>query len=677
MSGRRLLAGALGSALITALAGCSGSGNSGSNVGASPPPPAVGDSGCFGQCATAQSFLSVADIQQIIAQAVNEAQAIGKPATIIVADRVGNVLAAYRMAGAPQTQRISSERGLTGGLEGLDAPAEFGAISKALTSVYFSSEGNGFTSRTAGQILQEHFEPGDAFAPAGPLFGVQISNLPCSDINVRFSETGIIGAGTHRAPLGLAADPGGISLFKAGVPVGAIGIAADDIYGLDANAQDRERNIDEQIALAGAFGFLAPADRRADQITAGGLILPYANLAVSDLARDPSTAPAFASLGASVGSIIAVPGYANAVISRGMAFGQPESGIRADTTEYPGLDAFVVVNDQNVNRFPPRDGTDGPAALKKEEVRTIVQESLKIAFRTRAQVRRPLGSQAGETIVITDTNGVVLAIARTRDSLVDAIDVTTQKARTAAFFSGNYAAADLQSAPQTRYFATSINTTTKTLALTTKATTNASNSVTAFRNFLGQPTALADGAVAYSERASGLLTQPLYPSGVPNSPPGPFSPPISQWSLFNPGLELDLTYNYIAQSIAFYYGQIGYTITIDGAPAPSPFPDVPKSCTNLARLPNGFDSFPGGFPIYRGNVLVGGIGASGDGSDQSDLVAFLGLANAGVKLGGTISHAAPPIRADRLSPRGARLLYVQCPQAPFRDTNEEFVCEGL
>src|SRR5438045_2998095 len=294
----RVVAGSLVGALALALAACGGSGNSGSNVGSSLPPPTTsGDSGCFGQCATAQSFLTVADIQKVIAQAVNEAQAIGKPSTIVVVDRVGNVLAAYRMAGAPQTQRISSERGLTGGLEGLDAPAEFAAISKALTGVYFSSEGNGFTSRTAGQIVQEHFEPGDAFAPSGPLFGVQISNLPCSDINVRFSDTGIVGAGTHRAPLGLAADPGGISLFKAGVPVGAVGIAADGIYGLDPNAQDRERNIDEQIALAGAFGFLAPADRRADQITAGGLELQFTTVSVNELARDPSTAPAFGSLG--------------------------------------------------------------------------------------------------------------------------------------------------------------------------------------------------------------------------------------------------------------------------------------------------------------------------------------------------------------------------------------------
>jgi len=676
MYGRsRMVAGAWLGALVAALVGCSGSGNSGSNVGSSPPPPTTGDSGCFGQCANAQSFLTVADIQRIIAQGVNEAQAISKPATIIVSDRVGNVLAAYRMRGAALTQKISSERGLTGGLEGLDVPSEFAGISKALTAVYFSSEGNGFTSRTAGQIVQEHFDPGDRFSPAGPLFGVQISNLPCSDIGVRFSETGIVGAGPHRAPLGLAADPGGISLYKEGVPVGAVGIAADGIYGLDPNAQDRERNLDEQIALAAAFGFLAPADRRADQITAGGLLLQYTTVSVSELARDPASAPGYASLGANAGEIIAVPGYANAVISRGMAFGQPESGIRADTTEYPGLDAFVVVNDQNENRFPPRDGTDGPNALKKEEVRTIVQEALKVTARTRAQVRRPLGSQAGETIVVTDTNGVVLAIARSRDALVDAVDVTTQKARTAAFFSGSYAAADIQSAAPARYFATSVNEGAKTIALTTKAIVSPGSYIAPARAFLGQPTAFGDGAVAYSERAVGLLAKPLYPDGIPNTQPGPFSPPINLWSLFNPGLELELTYNYIAQSIALYYAQTGFSATIDGV-APAGIPDVPKTCTNLQRLPNGFDSFPGGFPIYRGNVLVGGIGASGDGSDQSDLVAFLGLANAGAKLG-TLNNAPPAMRSDQYSPQGSRLLYVQCPQAPFRDSNEQYVCEGL
>jgi hypothetical protein len=146
--------------------------------------------------------------------------------------------------------------------------------------------------------------------------------------------------------------------------------------------------------------------------------------------------------------MIKVPGYANAVVLKGTAFGQPESGIR-QTHGMAGLTPFeLFVDANNNNRFPPRDGTDGASALTANEVRTIIAEGIKVAHRTRAQVRKPLGSPAGETVVISDTNGVVLGIGRTRDSLVDAIDVTTQKARTAAFFSGAFAARDVQSVGQ-------------------------------------------------------------------------------------------------------------------------------------------------------------------------------------------------------------------------------------
>ena len=49
--------------------------------------------------------------------------------------------------------------------------------------------------------------------------------------------------------------------------------------------------------------------------------------------------------------------------------------------------------------------------------------------------------------------------------------------------------------------------------------------------------------------------------------------------------------------------------------------DVPQNCTGISRLPNGIQIFPGSVPIYRGNTLVGGIGVSGDGVDQDDMVA--------------------------------------------------------
>ncbi len=41
---------------------------------------------------------------------------------------------------------------------------------------------------------------------------------------------------------------------------------------------------------------------------------------------------------------------------------------------------------------------------------------------------------------------------------------------------------------------------------------------------------------------------------------------------------------------------------------------------------NGLITFPGGVPLYKNGVLVGGIGVSGDGVDQDELVAFAGAA---------------------------------------------------
>jgi uncharacterized protein GlcG (DUF336 family) len=657
------------------LCSCGGGSNTGSDVGTNPGPPASnGDSGCAGSCANASSFLTVADIQKVIAQAVNEAQAQGAPATITVIDRVGNVLAAYRMAGAPLTQRADSGRGITGGLEGLDIPSEFTAIAKAITSVYFSSEGNAFASRTAGQLAQEHFAPGDITAPSGPLFGVQFSQLPCSDISRRFNGIGP-DAGPHRSPIGIAADPGGLPLYKAGVPVGAIGVSADGIYGVDTNSGDIDRNLDEIIAVAGTFGFVAPADRRADQISAGGLTLRYADIGFGGLATDPASAPSFASLG-QAGAVIPIDGFFSGTIAQGLAFGQVESGIRPDPVNFPGLDAFVVDDGTGTNRFPPRDGTDGSSALTANEVLTLLRESLTLANRTRAQVRRPFGSPAGETVVVVDTNGVVLGIVRSRDALLDAVDVTTQKARTAAFFSGAYAAADIASVGPVSYLSANIDFDAQQASFTTSPlTSNPADYVTALQAFLPQSTALGDGSIAFSNRAIANLSRPFYPDGVPGRPPGPLSQPIDKWSVFKTGLELDLDYTQTALFLARYLQRNAFTVTLDGAPL-GPLGDTPTNCTGISRIPNGITLFGGSFPIYRGNTLVGAIGSSGDGTDQSDLVAFLGLHNAGLTLGGAIGNAPPAMRADNFTPQGARLLYTQCPQAPFLNSTEQYVCEG-
>src|SRR4029078_12570039 len=101
------------------------------------------------------------------------------------------------------------------------------------------------------------------------LLALRISNLAGADSSERFTGSGT-SPGTHRSPLGLSPDPGGISLFKAGVPVGGVAVSgAKPVYPLDENAEVAEFDLDEDVAVAGSFGFIAPADRRADQITAG------------------------------------------------------------------------------------------------------------------------------------------------------------------------------------------------------------------------------------------------------------------------------------------------------------------------------------------------------------------------------------------------------------------------
>jgi hypothetical protein len=100
---------------------------------------------------------------------------------------------------------------------------------------------------------------------------------------------------------------------------------------------------------------------------------------------------------------------------------------------------------------------------------------------------------------------------------------------------------------------------------------------------------------------------------------------------------------------------------------------------DAGRLANGMQIFPGSVPVYKGVTLAGGIGVSGDGIDQDDMISFLGLHNAGLALG-TVNNAAPANRADTVTVTiGATpvaLRYVQCPFAPFLDSNEQNPCNG-
>ncbi len=662
------------SAAALILTSCGGGGGSNDFGGTPSPAPAPTPTPTpTGFVAPAQRSLTVADVQTIIAQAAGEAQARNLPSVIAVVDRVGNVLAVFDMNGSNSGSSeiaVSSRQiggvagpGNTVGLQGAMVPASTAAIAKAITGAYLSSGGNAFSSRTASQIAQEHFPPAPTTVglESGPLFGVQFSQLPCSDLSQRFNTMGGAGSmiGPKRSPLGLAADPGGLPIYKDGVVVGGIGIMGDGDYAFDPNILDVDNDAEEAIALAGIQGFAPPASITANRISVDGTSLRFSDIVVSDLSPLQGN---FAAINGTLGNLVSVTGYTDGSIIAGTAYGTEASGIRASkASEFSNSDAFVLTDGTGANRFPIRAGTDGAAIttpLTAAEVRAILEEAFIIFSRARAQIRQPLDSRMQATVSVVDTYGQILGIVRTPDGPIFGTDVSLQKARTAAFFSNAAAAQQLLNTP------------------VVPGITNVPAYVQRVRTFLGDPNALT-GTVAFADRSGGNLSRPYFPDGEVGRPPGPLS--VAQSSQFSPfavGLQLDLVVPNIGAHLEF--------VRSNGASA-----DTPQRCTQVpaiagtggqVRLANGIQIFPGSVPIYRGDKLIGGIGVSGDGIDQDDMASFLGLHNAGVRLG-SIGNAPKAIRADNvvvnLGNANVRLRYVNCPFAPFLDTNAQNVCEGL
>jgi uncharacterized protein GlcG (DUF336 family) len=216
----------------------------------------------------------------------------------------------------------------------------------------------------------------------------------------------------------------------------------------------------------------------------------------------------------------------------------------------------------------------GPLAaptLTAAEVGTIVQNAVATAQRTRAQIRLPLGTRASMVISVADLAGNVLALYRMQDSAIFSVDVAVTKARNVVYFSGpNRDPRDLPGVP---------------------------------------------AGTAVTNRTIGFAAQIYFPSGIWNTPPGPFYP-----------MYLD---------------------------------DLANPCTQGHQPPNANQSgivfFPGSAPLYRNGQLVGGLGVSGDGVEQDDYVTA----------GGARGFEAPAsIRADQVVLRGVRLPYWFFPRNP-------------
>ncbi len=373
-------------------------------------------------------------------------------------------------------------------------------------------------------------------------------------------------------------------------PPGIANTPSADLYGIETT--NRGCDLDSTLP---SLGF-SPA-RLLDGVTPGlGIITGKANLLDDDPnAVNPGGVPLFKN-GLLVGGVGAVSTRDDVAEFAAFA-GATASGFLPSVAQLPppgvvviggislpfvnqttlpaGLTAGNATGTYDIGPFAgalPPEGTliasrDG-VGLTKAEVTSIINNAVAEANLTRAVIRLPQGSRTRMSIAVSDLDGTMLGLYRMADGTVFSLDVAATKARNVIWFS-QQGYVDLPGVP------------------------------------LG---------TAVTNRTISFGAQPLFPSGIDGSSPGPF-----------------------------------YNLFVS---------DTANPCTQgSGNLPHqsGIVFFPGSLPLYKNGVLVGGLGVSGDGVDQDDFVTSAGAKG---------FEAAAAIRADQVTIREVRLPYLKFPRNP-------------
>lgn len=414
--------------------------------------------------------MSLADVEQVIAQAATRANQISSNSIIAVVDREGFVLGVWAVTTNSPTFDLYVED----------------AITKAGTASFLSSDQHAFTSRTAGFIVQQNFPPGVKNKPTGPLVGVNFSNQSFSDIN-RFKNPSTYstnvygGSGTNGGAIGpvaalsgLAGSPGGVPLYRNKKLIGGVGVAGNSkrvrtgIPALDDIQVTQARDVDEDIALAGATGFKPSSTILGTHVFIDGIRLPYANSRTHFKTNSP-----FGTIGSEV------PNFS---ITNSPLVNYPTTNLGGVIGEVRSL----IIDD------PLSGKINGQARLSEAEVSSILALSAARSKITRAGIRLPRGQSAQVFISVVNNpnmDGVaptVLGTFRTPSATIFSWDVSVQKARTALYFSE----------PSRNLFPIH--------------------------------------PIAMSARTVGFLAQAHYPPGITKTAPGPFLGLQEIFSLFPP-----------------------------------------------------------------------------------------------------------------------------------------------
>jgi uncharacterized protein GlcG (DUF336 family) len=260
-----------------------------------------------------------------------------------------------------------------------------------------------------------------------------------------------------------------------------------------------------------------------------------------------------------------------------------------------------------VPRFPPRDSPLG--LITATDVRTLIQQAANAASTIRAGIRQPKGVAEQVWISVVDTDGNICGSFRTFDATPFSFDVHVQKARTSAFFSNDqvgFSSRAIGFMAQTTYPPGITNNPTGPISglMSDKAGVNA--------GALGQTP--PDGAGKLTEIAQ-LLVDDAGPDVL--SLPGVAAQPTLAGKLSATVQDLALRLPHIDDG---RISPLQAALTVDltlGRPSAGAAPPA-------TTIPNGITIFAGGVPIYKSGKLVGGLGVSGGGIDQDDVIAFLG-----------------------------------------------------
>ena len=509
-------------------------------------------------------------------------QTAGGPAQILTEADVTAIIGAAATALGDETLAVAvvDRAGTILGVyrrPGSDSRSPDIAVSLARTTAYFSNDQAPLSSRTVRFISGIHFPPGIADQPNAALYGVENINRGCAlgtagDTLFNFaidrprSLAGTFGIGAGALPLPCrASDTRGCAV-------------AGPIRGEDGQL------IYSQGITTGKTDLRDSTSGSEQGINGGGVVLfrgskNIGGVGVAGVSYDRAEFAALTAAVANGRGITTAINFPEPLPEPGAIF---IDGLRLPFVEAapdrrpagstPGTfsQGSMLVSARD-GRQAPEGYLIGPRAsavadgLTLDEVRRIVDQSVAQAQRTRAQVRLPYGLTAAFIIAVTDQTGEILAEFRMPDALFDAVDVVPSKARNAYYFSTREGYEVLRSFVD----------------------------AAPYDDYRWEPEPPAGQGWALTSRTLGFGGQPLFPPGIDVFRPA------------TPGPWFDL----------FVYDTL-HPCTEGPGPSRGGNPSFVNQ--------NGITWFPGSAPLYRSGRLVGGLGVSGDGVEQNDLVTAAG-----------------------------------------------------